>query len=262
MPASALGPGAVPSAVSSARPWRARMSALASARAGSLMRRGGRRCPHLSRRTAQRRAVIVRDRLRKAWMTLREADRTALPRAAVNPEPPAGCHRRVRVAEFEPDPVQPQAQQFGGQLGHHRVGAGADVGARCARRRAVAADRRPGRPAMGPVVGDARHALAHQPVTVAHRAGLRVAPPNRSARRRARSIRAATCSRTAPLRVVLGVIAQAQFDRIDAGRRRPARPSPTRARKCPRLRPARACRSASGMFSRASSWVTRRSGQA
>jgi hypothetical protein len=88
-----------------------------------------------------------------------------------------GCQRQVRVAEVEPDLLELQAKRVGGQLGHDRAGAGADVGRRARHsRRAVPPDRGPGLAGqLSSGVVDPGHAVADQPAAVAHRAGLRVA---------------------------------------------------------------------------------------
>ena len=130
--------------------------------------------------------------------------------------------RELRVAELELHLLRRQSQVLGGDHGHHRVGAGADVAGRADDvRRAVGAQRDAG--AGGPLerAPDAGgHPPADQPAPVAHRAGLGlavlpsellraepVALPQRLARQR-----------LAALGVHLGVVDEAQLQRIDLQR--------------------------------------------
>ena len=112
----------------------ARMSAYA--RRPRLSRGGcGRPAPRPRRLRARSGEAVVGDQVEEALQQRRQAAWTALPSAAVRPEPPAGgAHGMVGVAELDADLVELQSEQLGGELLHDRVGAGADVGARrCAR---------------------------------------------------------------------------------------------------------------------------------
>ena len=83
----------------------------------------------------------VRERRAASRATARAAPWTAEPTLAVVHEPPCdGARGKLRVAELELHLLGPQPEVLGGDHGHHRVGAGADVARRAGDvRRAVGA---------------------------------------------------------------------------------------------------------------------------
>ena len=114
--------------------------------------------------------------------------------------PATGALRQPRVAELELHLLRRQAQVLGGDHGHHRVGAGADVARRAGDvRGAVGVERDPdGRPAAGTRPRcrspcPSRRASARR----ASSAARACACSSRTAPRPAGSTRAAPCSRTA-----------------------------------------------------------------
>ena len=159
--------------------------------------------------------------------------------------PSSGASGMVAVAELEADLVERQAERSAGELGHDRVGAGAEVGGGAAHDRGpVPAERRrglAGRLDLA-VEADAGHPVADQPSGRRASSATRgCGAPSRSAPRRPRSTRAAPCSTTAgpsagePRR---SCAAAARPGRCPA--RRPARRARIPARSCPGLARGRA----------------------
>ena len=135
----------------------------------------------------------------------------------------AGCDSgNRRVAEPHGHLVRCEAEHVGGDLRHHRVGAGADVvRGGFDERRTVAVQRDPRLSRPSPVrVDRRRHTLSDEVAAVAHRARLRRPLVPAEARRSFCQAFAQSARRegSAAVRIDVGVIAQAQLDRIDAGR--------------------------------------------
>ena len=135
----------------------------------------------------------------------------------------AGCDSGNRVSPRRTVTlVRRQAERVGGDLRHHRVGAGADVvRGGFDKRRAVAVQRDSRLSGPSPVrVDRCCHTLPDEVAAVAHRPRLRGALVPAEARRPFGQAfaQSARRERAAAVRIGVGVVAQAQFDRIDAGR--------------------------------------------
>ena len=130
--------------------------------------------------------------------------------------------RQARVAELEADLRDRHAERVGGDLRHHGVGAGAEVlRGRADDDAAVGqqAHQRLGGAAVGRI-GGGRHAAADAPATVAHRRRQRRAPLPAEALGAEAVALAQRLARVRPVlaRILLGVVAQPQLERIDLQR--------------------------------------------
>ena len=161
--------------------------------------------------------------------------------AAVNDPPSTGALRQRRIAELERHVLHRQPEQLGGDLGHDRVGAGADVGG-CAA--TVSLPSAVSTAVAPPVSCSASQTPLAMPqpissIALAHRPRLRVAPRPAEL---LRALAVAFAQLLARERLVL-VLVRARRSSSAAARpgrcraRRRARPSRIRARTRPSAAP-------------------------
>ena len=118
--------------------------------------------------------------------------------------------------------MERQLQRIGGDLGHHRIGAGPEIlGARLHQYDAIAAE---DQSCLGfrtvHRVGRARHPPADQQIAIAHRSrlGRTAGPAERLGAGEIALAQRLARERPVLVRVGLGVIREAQFDRVDLDR--------------------------------------------